>query len=50
MSRDEKKLWSKSLTLGKYTVRIYEPRPGGNLMRSIYLDGKEHRKSLGHKD
>lgn len=46
----KKKLWSKSLTLGKHTVRIYEPRPGGNLMRSIYLDGKERRKSLGHKD
>lgn len=50
MSRDEKKLWSMSLSLGRYTVRIYEPRPGGNLMRSIYLGGKENRKSLGHKD
>lgn len=46
----KKSLWSKSVTLGKYTVRIYEPRPGGNLMRSFYLDGKERRKSLGHKD
>jgi integrase len=46
----KKKLWSKTMALGKYKVRIYEPRPGGNLMRSIYMDGKERRKSLGHKD
>jgi integrase len=31
-------------------VRIYEARPGGNLMRSVYFNGKEDRRSLGHRD
>lgn len=33
-------------------VRVYEARPGGTLMRSVWnaSTGKEDRKSLGHKD
>lgn len=45
-----KKLWSMTITLGDLRVRIYEPRPGGNLMRSIWIDGRENRKGLGYKD
>jgi integrase len=51
MSRT-KKLWSKSVGergLGNL-VRVYEARTGGTLMRSIYISGKENRKSLRHKD
>ncbi len=47
-----KKLWSRSF--GKRgrgnVVRIYESRPGSNLMRSVYINGKEDRRSLGHRD
>ena len=44
------KLWAKSLGERGHRVRLYEPRSGGNLMRSVYLHGKEDRKSLGHRD
>lgn len=44
------KLWSKSIGERGNRVRIYEARPGGNLMRSVYIDGKEDRRSLGHRD
>jgi integrase len=44
------KLWAKSLGERGHRVRIYEARPGGTLMRSIYIHGKEDRKSLGHRD
>lgn len=44
------KLWAKSLGERGHRVRIYEARPGGNLMRSIYIHGKEDRKSLSHRD
>jgi hypothetical protein len=43
-------LWAKSLGERGHRVRIYEARPGGNLMRSVYLHGKEDRKSPGHRD
>ena len=29
---------------------MYEGRPGGPLFRSVYVNGKEVRKSLGHRD
>lgn len=48
--KKSKKLYSESVKLGKYRVRIYEPRPGANLSRSIYLGRKENRKTLGHRD
>ena len=44
------KLWTKSIGERGNRVRLYEPRPGANLMRSVYIDGKENRRSLGHKD
>jgi hypothetical protein len=44
------KLWAKSVGERGNRVRLYEPRPGGNLMRSVYVNGKENRKSLGHSD
>jgi integrase len=44
------KLWAKSIGERGNRVRLYEARPGGTLMRSVYLKGKEDRKSLGHRD
>src|SRR5437879_1042904 len=44
------RLWAKSLGERGNRVRLYESRPGGTLMRSVYLSGKEDRKSLGHRD
>src|SRR5207245_2241723 len=31
-------------------VRLYEARPGGSIMRSVFTNGKENRKSLRHRD
>jgi hypothetical protein len=33
------KLWAKSLGERGHKVRIYEARPGGNLMRAVYMHG-----------
>jgi len=43
-------LWTKSIGERGFRVRLYQPRPGGNIMRAIWIDGKEDRKSLGHRD
>src|SRR2546428_3903992 len=45
-----RKCWSKSIGERGATVRLYEDRPGGPLNRSVYIKGKEKRKSLGHRD
>lgn len=42
--------WSKSIGQRGHRVRLYEARPGGPIMRSVYVNGKEDRKSLGHRD
>jgi integrase len=42
--------WSKSIGEPGQRVRLYEARPGGPIMRSIWINGKEDRKSLGHRD
>ncbi len=42
--------WSKSIGEPGYRVRVYEARPGGTIMRSVFVNGKEDRKSLGHRD
>lgn len=44
------KLWSKSFGERGHKVRIYEARASGPLMRSIFINGKEVRRSLGHRD
>jgi integrase len=44
------KLWAKSIGERGNRVRLYEARPGGNLMRSLFVNGKEDRRSLGHSD
>ena len=44
------KLWSVSVGQRGNRVRLYEPRPGAPLMRSLWINGKEDRKSLGHCD
>lgn len=49
MSKKTKR-WSKSIGERGNRVRIYESRPGSTLMRSIWINGKEDRKSLGHCD
>ncbi len=45
-----RKCWSKSIGERGTRVRLYEDRPGGLLFRSVYVNGKEVRKSLGHRD
>jgi integrase len=45
-----RKCWSKSVGERGAKVRLYEDRPGGPLFRSVYVNGKEVRKSLGHRD
>jgi integrase len=42
--------WSKSIGERGQRVRLYEARPGGPIMRSTWIYGKEDRKSLGHRD
>src|SRR5258708_31194485 len=45
-----RKFRSKSVGERGARVRLYEDRPGGPLFRSVYVNGKEVRKSLGHRD
>jgi integrase len=45
-----RKCWSKSIGERGARVRLYEDHPGGPLFRSVYVKGKEKRKSLGHRD
>lgn len=45
-----KRRWSKSIGERGQRVRLYEARPGGPIMRSTWVNGKEDRKSLGHRD
>lgn len=45
-----RKRWSKSIGERGHRVRLYEARPGGPIMRSVYIKGKEDRRSLGHRD
>src|SRR2546426_321265 len=50
MSRKSRRCWSKSIGERGHRVRLYEARPGGPIMRSVFVNGKEVRKSLGHRD
>ncbi len=50
MKRTRRRGWSKSIGERGHRVRLYEARPGGPIMRSIWVKGKEDRKSLGHRD
>src|SRR2546425_4861695 len=45
-----RKCWSKSIGERGTRVRLYEDRPGGPVCRSVYVKGREVRKSLGHRD
>ena len=45
-----KRRWSKSIGGRGQRVRLYEARPGGPIMRSTWINGKEDRRSLGHRD
>src|SRR5713226_9865931 len=50
MTRKSRRCWSKSIGEPGRRVRLYEARPGGSIMRSVFVNGKEARKSLGHRD
>ncbi len=50
MTRKSRRCWSKSIGERGHRVRLYEARPGGPIMRSVFVTGKEVRKSLGHQD
>ena len=45
-----KRRWSKSIGEPGCRVRLYEARPGSPIMRSTWVNGKEDRKSLSHRD
>src|SRR3989454_5796948 len=42
--------WTKSLGERGRRIRLYEKYPGGPIMRSVFVNGKAARKSLGHRD
>jgi len=48
--RNSRRRWSKSIGDRGNRVRLYEARPGGPIMRSTWINGKEDRRSLGHRD
>ncbi len=50
MNRKCRRCWSKSIGEPGRRVRLYEARPGGPIMRSVFVNGKEDRKSLKHRD
>src|SRR5260370_26034115 len=50
MPRKSRRCWSKSIGEPGHRVRLYEARPGGSIMRSVFTNGKEDRKSLRHRD
>jgi integrase len=50
MTRKSRRCWSKSIGEPGRRVRLYEARPGGSIMRSVFTNGKEGRKSLRHCD
>ena len=45
MTSTRRRGWSKSIGERGHRIRLYEARPGGPLMRSIWMHGKEDRKS-----
>src|SRR2546430_13116498 len=45
-----RKCWSKSIGARGARVRLYEDRAGGRVYRLLYVNGREVRKSLGHRD
>lgn len=48
--KKQKKCWSQSVGEYGFTVRVFELYPNSNLYRSIWVEGREDKKSLGHKD
>src|SRR5881397_958242 len=50
MTRKSRRCWSKSIGEPGRRVRLYEARPGSPIMRSVFANGKEDRKSLRHRD
>src|SRR5207247_7378123 len=50
MTRKSRRCWSKSTGEPGRRVRLYEARPDGPIMRSVFVNGREDRKSLKHRD
>src|SRR5260370_12017469 len=50
MTRKPRRCWSKSIGERGHRIRLYEARPGGPIMRSVFINGKEDRKSLRTRD
>ncbi len=50
MTRKSRRCWSKSIGERGNRVRLYEKYHGGPIMRSVFVNRKEVRKSLGHRD
>lgn len=45
-----RKCWTKSIGERGNRVRLYEKYHGGPIIRSVFVHGREVRKSLGHRD
>lgn len=45
-----RKPWSKIVEEAGIQVRLFEREPGGILYRSVVVEGRKDRKSLGHRD
>ncbi len=41
MTRKPRRCWSKSIGERGHRVRLYEPRPGGPIMRSVFIGGSK---------
>jgi len=50
MTGQSRRCWSKSIGERGHRVRLYEARLGSPIMRSVFVNGREVRKSLGHRD
>src|SRR6266508_5572537 len=50
MNRKSRRCCSKSIGEPGRRVRLYDARPGGPIMRSVFVNGREDRKSLKHRD
>ncbi len=50
MANKKKRIWSKTVGERPHRIRVYEPFIDSPLYRAVFVNGKEDRKSLGHRD
>jgi integrase len=50
MANKKRTIWSKTVGERPHRIRVYEPFVGSPLYRSVFVNSKENRKSLGHRD